>query len=91
MRRMKNLSFGVLRCANTPYYTMDFEIIGNIRHAETFARGSGIRELPRLRKIYGIANWRKRKGIASIRLADGSLREAEIHWYEATGIGNTGI
>ena len=44
-------------------------------------------ELPRLRKIYGIGNWRKRKGIASIRPADGSLREAEIYWYEATGIG----
>ena len=66
---------------------MDFEIIGNIRQAETFARGSGIRELPRLRKIYGIGNWRKRKGTASIRLSDGSVREAEIHWYEATGIG----
>lgn len=58
---------------------MDIDIIGNIRQAETFARGSGIRELPRLRKIYGVGNWRKRKGIASIRLTDGSLREAEIH------------
>ena len=66
---------------------MDFEIIGDIRQAETFARGNGIRELPRLRKIYGIGNWRKRKGAASIRLADGSLCEAELHWYEATGIG----
>jgi hypothetical protein len=66
---------------------MDFEIIGSVRQVETFARGSGIKELARLRKIYGIGNWRKRKGIASIRLADGSLREAEIHWYEATGIG----
>ena len=66
---------------------MDFKIIGNIREAETFARGSGIRELPRLLKIYGIGNWRKRKGTASIRLADGSLHKAEIHWYEATGIG----
>ncbi len=66
---------------------MNFEIIGNLRQVETFARGSGIRELPRLRKIYGIGNWRKRKGIASIRLADGSLREAELHRYEATGVG----
>ena len=66
---------------------MDFEIIGNIMRAETFARDSGIRELPRLRKIYGIGHWRKRKGIASIRLADGSVYEAELHWYEATGIG----
>lgn len=66
---------------------MDFEIIGEIRHAETFARGSGIRELSRLRKIHGLGNWRKRKGIATIRLAGGSVHEAEIHWYEATGIG----
>ncbi len=67
---------------------MDFEIIGNIRHPETFARGSGIRELPRLRKIYGQGLWRKRKGFATVRLLqDGTLREAEVHWYEASGIG----
>lgn len=66
---------------------MEFEIIGNIRQAETFARGSAIRELARLRKIYGLGNWRKRKGFATVRLLDGSLYEAEIHWYEASGIG----
>lgn len=66
---------------------MDFEIIGKIRHSETFARGLAIRELPRLRKIHGIGNWRKRKGFATVRLLDGSLREAETHWYEASGIG----
>jgi len=66
---------------------MDFEIIGELRQPETFARGSGIRELPRLRKFYGRGNWRKRKGFARVRLSDGSIREAEIHWYEATGIG----
>ncbi len=66
---------------------MDFEIIGEIRQPETFARGLGIRELPRLRKVYGLGNWRKRKGYAIVRLNDGSLREAEIHWYEASGIG----
>jgi hypothetical protein len=66
---------------------MDFEIIGEIRHAETFARGSTIRELSRLRKLHGLGNWRKRKGFATVRLPDGSLRDAEIHWYEANGIG----
>ncbi len=66
---------------------MDFEIITEIRQAETFAYGFGIRELARLRKIYGLGNWRKRKGYAAVRLPDGSIREAEIHWYEATGIG----
>ncbi len=66
---------------------MDFEIIGTIKHPETFARGLAIRELPRLRKFYGQGNWRKRKGFATVRLQDGSIREAEIHWYEASVIG----
>ncbi|WP_029890984.1 hypothetical protein [Polycyclovorans algicola] len=66
---------------------MYFEIVGDVTHPETFARGNGIRELPRLRKAYGLGNWRKRKGLARVRLSDGSLRDAEIHWYEATGIG----
>ncbi|MCI0653148.1 MAG: hypothetical protein L0Y39_01530 [Methylococcaceae bacterium] len=66
---------------------MDFEIVGQIRRPETFARGSGIKELARLRKIHGVGKWRKRKGYATVRLPDGSIREAEIHWYEATGIG----
>ena len=66
---------------------MWFEIIGEIRQPETFARGTGIRELPRLRKVYGLGNWRKRKGIATVRLPDVSIREAEVHWYEAAGIG----
>ena len=68
-------------------FRMDFEIIGEIKHSETIARGSGIREINRLRKIHGPGNWRKRKGYAMVRLHDGSIREAEIHWYEATGIG----
>ena len=66
---------------------MLFEIVGEIRDVETFASGSGIRELPRLRKLYGDAHWRKRKGFAEIRLPDGSLHQTEIHWYEASGIG----
>lgn len=68
-------------------FRMDFEIIGEIKHSETIARGSGIREINRLRKIHGPGNWRKRKGNAMVRLYDGSIREAEIHWYEAAGIG----
>ncbi len=101
-------------------FRMDFEIIREIKHSETIARGSGIREikhpaassgvlaalvqpagfqpafaprggelnpqrLNRLRKIHGPGNWRK--GYASVRLPDGSTCIAEIHWYEATGIG----
>lgn len=55
---------------------MNFEIIGEISPAETIATGSGIREIARLRKIYGRGRWRKRKGIARVRLADGSLHFA---------------
>jgi hypothetical protein len=66
---------------------MNFEIIGEISQAETIAAGSGIREIARLRRIYGRGRWRKRKGIARVRLADGSFCLAEIHWYEASGIG----
>jgi len=66
---------------------MYFEILGEITHVETFAASSGIREIVRLRKIYGKGRWRKRKGIAKVKLSDGTLHIAEIHWYEATGIG----
>jgi len=66
---------------------MHFEVIGQIEQVETFATGSGIRELARLRKIYGRGRWRKRKGVATVRLSDGTIRLAELHWYEATGIG----
>lgn len=66
---------------------MAFEIVGEIEDVETFATGGGIRELPRLNRIYGRGRWRKRKGKATIRLPDGTERVAELHWYEATGIG----
>jgi len=66
---------------------MHFTIVGPITNAETFAQGKGIRELPRLRKAYGAGRWRKRKGVATVKLQDGSMVKAEIHWYEATGIG----
>lgn len=54
---------------------------------ETFATGSGIRELPRLRQVYGDGNWRKRKGVAEVQFENGVTRIAEVHLYEATGIG----
>ena len=66
---------------------MVFDIVGEIESIETFATGRGIRELPRLNRIYGRGRWRKRKGRATIRLSDGTERTAELHWYEATGIG----
>ena len=76
--------------ARTPLcheFQMAFEILGEISDVETFAAGSGIREIARLRRIYGRGRWRKRKGIARIRLSDGSVHLAELHWYEAAGIG----
>jgi hypothetical protein len=63
------------------------EIIGPIASLETIAIGAGIREIARLRKRYGKGRWRKRKGIAEVRLFDGSVVRAELHWYEASGIG----
>ena len=66
---------------------MDFEILGDLTDVETIARGSGIREIKRLRKQYGRGRWRKRKGFAEVRLATGEIVKAELHWYEATGIG----
>ena len=66
---------------------MPFEIIGDIGQIETFATGNGIREVARLRRLYGLGRWRKCKGVARVRPADGSLCLAELHWYEAAGIG----
>jgi hypothetical protein len=66
---------------------MQFEILGEISGTETFATGSGIRELTRLRRVYGRGRWRKRKGFAQIRLSDGAVHLADIHWYKAAGIG----
>ena len=66
---------------------MQFEIIGNIIHIEQIAAGSSIHILPLLRKRYGAGCWRKLKGIATVRLPDGALRLAEVHWFEAHGIG----
>ena len=66
---------------------MHFRILGQIAETETIATGSGIREITRLRKRYGRGRWRKRKGTAQIELAGGEIMQAELHWYEATGIG----
>ena len=66
---------------------MYFRILGEITDVETIATGSGIRELARLRRRYGRGRWRKRKGTAQVELAGGVIRLAELHWYEAAGIG----
>ena len=66
---------------------MFLEIRGELTDVETFAVGKSIRELPRLRKLYGKGRWRKRKGLAAVRLPNGTIRKVELHWYEASGIG----
>lgn len=67
---------------------MYFEIVGAIARVETIAVGSSIRNLADLRKRHGRGRWRKLKGgVATVRIANGALRRAEIHWYEAHGIG----
>ena len=66
---------------------MNFEIIGELRDVEVIAVGRRIRELPRLLRSYGRGRWRKMKGNAVIRYFDGRIRDVELHWYEAHGIG----
>ncbi len=66
---------------------MDFEIVSEITDIETIAVSTGIRDRVRLRKFYGKGRWRKLKGIARVRLVNGAIWLAEIHWYEAHGIG----
>ena len=70
---------------------MNFEIVSEITVVETIAAGTGIRDIKRLRKNYGKGRWRKLKGVARVRLDNGRIRLAELHWYEAHGIGKKEI
>ncbi len=66
---------------------MHFEIIGDIEEIETIAIGGSIRDIMRLQKQFGRGRWRKLKGFAKVRLQSDHIRKAELHWYEAHGIG----
>lgn len=66
---------------------MHFKVIGEIQEIETIAIGQGIKNLSRLNKIYGKTNWRKLKGICRVKLEDGTILDAEVHWYEGHGVG----
>ena len=66
---------------------MHFKIVGRITNTELIASGKAIRERKRLWKAYGKARWRKLKGTADVQFMNGTIRHAEIHWYEAHGIG----
>jgi hypothetical protein len=70
---------------------MPFEIVGEITQVETIAVGGRIRDVARLQRLYGRGRWRKLKGIALVRLRTGRIRKAELHWYEAHGIGRKEI
>jgi hypothetical protein len=66
---------------------MEADVIGEITRVEVIAAGNSIRDIRRLRRRYGSGRWRKLKGIAMVRLPDGFISKAEVHWYEAHGIG----
>ena len=66
---------------------MHFEVVGKIEDVETIAVGGRIRDIMRIRRQFGPGRWRKLKGIARVRIAGGTTRKAEVHWYEAHGIG----
>ena len=63
------------------------KIVGRLEHVESIAEGQGIRELAALRERYGPGNWKKKKGVAKVLLDDGITALAEVHWYEAHGVG----
>ena len=69
----------------------DFEFVSEITDVETIAVGSSIHVLKRLRRIYGTGRWRKLKGIAKVKLPDGTICKAEVHWYEASSVGRKEI
>ncbi len=70
---------------------MIFQVVGKITEIETIAVGGRIRDLDYLRRVYGRGRWRKLKGVATVRLWDGMIRCAEVHWYEAHGIGRVDL
>lgn len=70
---------------------MSFEILSQISAIEIISIDTSIREIARLRKVYGPGRWRKLKGRATIRLEDGLTTQAELHWYECHGMGRKEI
>ena len=70
---------------------MRFNIIGKITSLETIAVGNGIHDIARLQKFYGKGKWRKLKGVAMVLLEGDIIAQAELHWYEAHGIGKKEI
>ena len=65
----------------------EFEILSEIRDVETIATGRSVRIRSHLERTFGKGRWRKMKGTATVQLADGTICTADIHWFEAHGIG----
>ncbi len=61
----------------------EFKVLGEIRDVETIAAGQGVYVRSHLGRVYGKGRWRKMKGIATVELADGTICDAEIRWFEA--------
>ena len=72
-------------------WLVEFEIVGEIKNVERIAVNTSIRDLARLLRLYGKGRWRKLKGSARIQLSSGKIRDAELHWYEAHGVGKREI
>jgi len=68
-----------------------FKIVSEIKEIETIAEGHGIKNLRRLYRIYGKTKWRKLKGKCQVKLEDGAVLSAEVHWYEGHGVGKKEI
>ncbi len=62
-------------------------LLSPISDTEIIAVGARIRELGRLQRKFGRGRWRKLKGKATVELTNGEVHLAELHWYEAHGIG----
>jgi len=65
----------------------DFELIGDLREIKIIAVNLSIHELQRLKNQFGGRRWRKLKGMGLVQFPNGEVRRAELHWYEAHGIG----
>ena len=68
-----------------------FELLGDLTDIEIIAVNLSIRERRRLREQFGGRRWRKLKGIGRMRFPNGEVRLAELHWYEAHGVGRRKI
>lgn len=65
----------------------DFKILGVLHDIRIIARGRGVDRKAHLQEAFGGRNWRKMKGVARIEDEYGRIGDAEIHWFEAHGVG----